>query len=1033
MSPRRSVKFVLVGLLTAIRPAAALPPALSLSQIQHTSWTAKQGAPADIWALAQSPEGFLLLGTGSGLYRFDGVTFERVLTSEPSDLNSRDITALLALPSGEIWIGYYAGGISQLKNGVLTSYGQQEGVPPGWITSFARGADGTLWVAAREGLGRFSGGQWETVSSDWNFRGHGAHWVLVDHQGTLWVAGGETVAFLPQGAHKFEDTGVGSGYKSTLALGPDGTVWLAGESVAPRPLLQHQVALPRANPTAHLDPVKRLLIDRDGSIWATNSLHGGMYRSTPSNHDDGAATPHPANETFNEADGLTSDLAVPLLEDTEGNVWVGTNLGLNRFRTTRFVREWRIPTTRAGYSLAAATNDSVWIAADEELFEADGSRCDLVARLSSPIRSAYREPNGVLWLGTHEGLVELIDNKPSPLTLPAPTKPVQYEYVHAMTSDPTHRLWVSVIDRGLLESDNRRWNSVEPTLHLSNNPPAALWTDSRQRKWLGYGDGTAVLSTGDATRVFGPDQGLRVGPIMVIRGSGDEIFVGGETGLARFDGSRFLSLPASRSDVLGGISGIILRSNGDIWLNGSRGVVRMSADALKDAYAQPLAPLRYDLYDVQDGLPGYAQQGEDASAVAGANGRLWFATNHGIAWIDPDQLSRNRTPPNVVIRSVIADQRTYQSTGKIELPERTQSVRIDYTALSLGEPERVRFRYKLIGVDDSWRNAGNERSVRYANLRPGHYIFRVIASNTDNVWNEVGATTEFTLLPAFYQAFWFHALELVACLSILWLVLWARVRQISHRERKRVEQRMKERLTERTRIARELHDSMLQGFQGLMFRLQAVREHLPERPGTAAASLDAALQMGDQAICEGRNAVQNLRSPTLEEDDLAASLEVLGAELALGIKPSEMPMYRVVVEGDQRELNPEVRDDIYRIAREAVRNAYQHANAHHIETKITLGDTELSVRVKDDGVGIDPSIVDDGQRAGHWGLQGMRERSANIGGRLNVRSETNVGTEIELRIAAATAYAKFPMTPRSWIRRLFARSARHRATPEPVR
>jgi len=230
---RRWVRsFLGVVLAAGAGPIPALPPNLSMAQIQHTAWTVQQGAPAEIWALAQSPDGFLLLGTGNGLYRFDGVTFEHVPSNQP-ELAFRDITALLALPSGELWIGYYAGGVSELKNGVLTDYDQHEGVPAGWITSFARESDGTLWVAARDGLGRFAGGHWETVSSDWNFRNHAAHWVMLDRQGTLWVAGGETVEFLRRGAHKFEDTGIRSGYKSTFALGPDGTVWLAGESVSP--------------------------------------------------------------------------------------------------------------------------------------------------------------------------------------------------------------------------------------------------------------------------------------------------------------------------------------------------------------------------------------------------------------------------------------------------------------------------------------------------------------------------------------------------------------------------------------------------------------------------------------------------------------------------------------------------------------------------------------------------------------------------------------------------------------------------------
>jgi signal transduction histidine kinase len=292
----------------------------------------------------------------------------------------------------------------------------------------------------------------------------------------------------------------------------------------------------------------------------------------------------------------------------------------------------------------------------------------------------------------------------------------------------------------------------------------------------------------------------------------------------------------------------------------------------------------------------------------------------------------------------------------------------------------------------------------------------------------VGATAAFALRPAFYQTFWFLVLVSGAALCILWLLLLARLRQITHRERQRLEQRMEDRLNERTRIARELHDSLLQGFQGLMFRLQAVRELLPRRPETAAESLDAALQVGDQAIGEGRDAVQNLRSPIIEEGDLATVLGALGAELAVGSEPQATPAYRVIVEGKPRPLNPNVRDDIYRIAREAVRNAYQHANARHIETEVTFGDTNLSVRVRDDGIGVDPTILAGGQRAGHWGLPGMRERSESIGGRLDVWSERNAGTEVELGISAAIAYAQPPISTFSWIRRLFYSATRSRAS-----
>ena len=258
---------------------------------------------------------------------------------------------------------------------------------------------------------------------------------------------------------------------------------------------------------------------------------------------------------------------------------------------------------------------------------------------------------------------------------------------------------------------------------------------------------------------------------------------------------------------------------------------------------------------------------------------------------------------------------------------------------------------------------------------------------------------------------------LIAAAAALYLL---RVGQISRQFLIRLE----ERVSERTRIARELHDSLLQGFQGLMFRLQAVRQLLPARPGDAAKSLDSAMQVGDQAIGEGRDAVQNLRSSSFDDRDLATSLSALGTELDAGIDPPSKPEYRVVVEGRPRELTAVVRNEAYRIAREAICNAYRHAKARRIETEVTFGDADLTIRVRDDGIGLDPQILARGQRPGHWGLPGMRERSESFGGHLHVWSEANAGTEVELSVPAHAAYARPPVSIFSRFRGLVAALAR---------
>jgi signal transduction histidine kinase len=319
----------------------------------------------------------------------------------------------------------------------------------------------------------------------------------------------------------------------------------------------------------------------------------------------------------------------------------------------------------------------------------------------------------------------------------------------------------------------------------------------------------------------------------------------------------------------------------------------------------------------------------------------------------------------------------------------------------------------LDGIDDNWQEAGTRRTAFYSNLGPGVFRFRVIACNNDGVWNETGASLNFSILPAWYQTVWFRSLCLAGFLALLWALYRFRLRQLA----REYDVRLEERVGERTRIARELHDSLLQGVQGLMFRLQAVRNLLPERPDEAVEALEIALNRGDKAIAEGRDTVSDLRHSTIGNADMAQALTALGEELAAQNDNGSVPSVRVLVEGKQRKLNPMLRDEIYRIGREALRNAFHHARAQKIEAEITYGDSEFLFHVRDDGIGIAPEVIDRGDRAGHWGLPGMRERAKSFGGKLEVWSEHGAGAEIELIVPAAIAYGGSEARRRFWFSR----------------
>jgi hypothetical protein len=350
--------------------------------------------------------------------------------------------------------------------------------------------------------------------------------------------------------------------------------------------------------------------------------------------------------------------------------------------------------------------------------------------------------------------------------------------------------------------------------------------------------------------------------------------------------------------------------------------------------------------------------------------------------------------PPITIQSISADDKNYPLGSELKFPAHTSSVQISYAAISLSDPTAVHFRYKLEETDKDWHEVASASPVSYRNLAPGSYHFSVMATDTNGVWSDKVVTAEFAILPAFYQTRWFLVLCVAAALGGLYLIYLLRVRQVAQKFRARME--------ERTRIARELHDTLLQSFQGLLLRLQAVSNRLAE--GDAKEGLDSAIEQGSQSIAEGRDAVQGLRSFTTRSTDLAAALNSLGATLTPADCNQSPPAFHVEVEGKARELKPVLRDEVYRIAGEALRNAFRHAQAHRVEIAIRYGERDLTVRVRDDGKGIVPETLEVKGRAGHWGLQGMRERARKIGARLELWSRPEAGTEIGLKIPAATAY-----------------------------
>ena len=404
-----------------------------------------------------------------------------------------------------------------------------------------------------------------------------------------------------------------------------------------------------------------------------------------------------------------------------------------------------------------------------------------------------------------------------------------------------------------------------------------------------------------------------------------------------------------------------------------------------------------------------------------ADGRLWLVATKGLIGVDPHHLPFNKAPPPVRVERIIADRTPYEGHSLLQLPPLLRDLEIDYTALSLVAPEKVQFRYMLEGRDREWQEVGTRRRAFYSDLAPGAYRFHVIASNNSGVWNEQGATLDFIIAPAYWQTSWFRALCVIAILGILRALYQLRLRQLTRTFNLTLEARV----GERTRIARDLHDTLLQSFQGLLLRFQTVADLLPTRPTEAKRIVVSAVDQAAQAITEGRHAVEGLRSSAAESTDLAGELRTLG-ELAAAETNNKSIGLTVDVEGTPRALKPIVRDEIYRIAGEALRNAFRHAAATQIELELRYDARQLRLRVRDDGKGIEPKVLSEateGEIAGHHGLRGMRERASLIGGKLTVWTAPDSGTEVELIVRASRVYARSASRGRSWLAQRFARKS----------
>jgi len=1001
----RVLAHVAAGLLAALlvaTPTSALDPARSMAQFHHTRWSLLDGFPTMALGFAQTPDGFLWLTSPDGLYRFDGVRAERYGGTELAGPGR----GIVSTASGDLWVGLFGNELARInRRGELAIFTAPTQGIPSEVLYLAPDPDGSIWVGTRDKVLNFDGRRWRAIGSPWpravTWLDPGGVWGLaLARDGTLWAKNLLGLYYLRRGAAAFAPATGYAGSIIDFARDQEGRLWTA-DSATHRfyalPDLDPRLPVPTPQFGAPAPPqiLGHVLMDRDGALWNTNSVTGGLYRTSSVRSAAGA-------ERYNVAQGLPSNAVNGSFEDREGDIWIGSSDGLERFRPANIVAE-PVLRLRPQAPVITTSERAVYVYSGLKVPVADpsdaggrlfrirpGQPPELLSANIGQLQDMAAKPNGDLIMATEGRLLRWRDGKATPI----PVLPeMEGGHVQNLVTTPHDGLLVSIFQKGVYRLESGQWAKLWSAPATSSDVPRVA-IDRAGAVWL-IDDYRIVRIDGDRRTEFplALTSGLRL--VRATLADRDGMIFIGNAGVGRFDGRTLQILPSSRAPILAMSFGIVQTPDDNMWIGTRNGVVRVARTALLRALAQPDAKLDYQLFDAGDGFQGVGGDAFNQMMEAGPDGRVWIVGLDHVYWIDPNHLFRNRQPPPVVIRSVTANGRVYDKPTRLTLSPGTSQLQIDYTALSLAAPERVRFRYRLEGVDKGWVNAGGRRQAFYTNLQPGDYRFQVIAANGDGVWNTAGATFKATIRPTFLQTWVFKALVALAAAALLWVLYRLRLRQVSDR----IRARLAERMDERERIARELHDTLLQGVQGLSLRLQAFAAQMPPEEPTRRL-MEQALDRADEVLAEGRDRVRNLRA-SRKSGDLPEAL-TLAAE-RLSFDPTVT--LQVKVEGVQRALHPVVFDEVMRIAGEALFNAFTHAQADRVTAEVCYERNQLVVRIRDNGGGMESDVLEHG-REGHFGLAGMRERAQKIRGQLSIRSRPGEGVELALTIPASHAYAR---------------------------
>jgi signal transduction histidine kinase len=1027
------------AVMAAASPMAAQAQAgiaidVPLNQLQRNHWGRAEGAPSRVTAVAQTPDGFIWVAGVGGLSRFDGVSFDRVALRSAAPLPGGAVLIMEATADGGLWVAYPSGAVLKVRGLEVTR------MPPlpasaGNVRHLAVDALGRPWVTVATGIYHHTGEAWQPVSSDTGLGGSSFDDIFFDAAGSLWVLTDAGIFMRRKPSSRFEQMHARQAPALMTGMLPaaGGGVWL-WTSTGEENLCRIRPGAPKNCWRA--PGLLRPKVDARGTLWwaGTGALARLVQPDTLDPED-----PTDLGRRLDRLEGMATDVIVA----RDGSIWAATRDGLMQLQESP-IRRARTPSGAVvagdGGELYVASfsrglmrigpvppGTPLWEARDQTLWTAeavaqsaglaDGTaftpfngphRPDEPVVLqrypeagSTSVR-LDRDRTGAVYFAalTPPRLLRVSDGRLDTVDLPALQRGA---VIRGAGTDSKGALWfaASRTPVGFYRLADGRW---QPHGGVAvPDPPTVqnMQLDAQDRMWLTLGDDSVGVVEAGRWRRYGAANGLAIGQALNVYSAGVQVWVSGDRGVAALANGRFHTLAGVNQQAFLGCSGIHQVANGDLWLNCVEATFRIVRAEWQRAMATPSHRVVFTRFDHLDGLRSGAIQGAPMPTLAeGTDGRLWFANSDGLYWLHPAALPPARPAPLVTLRSLQADAQAHAATPGLELPAGTQRVQFSYLAAGAEVPPRTRFRYRLLGVDDDWVEAGTRREVGYSRLSPGAHRFEVVAADRDGRWGVQPAVLEFRLRPAFHQTTLFYALAALCLLGLLATAYVLRLRQVSAR----IRAEMDARLNERTRIARELHDTLLQSVHGLMLHFQTVADRLPAGDPLRARA-EAALARAETTINEGRDRVVALRETSPSSTSLGAQLLHDAQELArhgdtrIQLRQPLPP----------RPLHPSVQEQLLEIGREALRNALHHAQAREVALSLVYAQDAFSLSVSDDGVGFPPEVLAEGGRAGHWGLRGLKERAELIGADMTLRPGEDGGAAVHIHLPAALAYAEGAM------------------------